>query len=82
MRILCLGAGGRISRESVKDLVGNTDFSRITIGDVNEAAAREVAGEIGDARCDVIRFDITDSDRFMKALRRATRLPDQNRVFC
>jgi saccharopine dehydrogenase-like NADP-dependent oxidoreductase len=39
MRILCLGAGGRISRESVKDLVGNSDFTQITIGDINEAAA-------------------------------------------
>ena len=38
MRILCLGAGGRISRESVKDLVDNSDFTQITIGDVNEAA--------------------------------------------
>ncbi len=61
MRILCLGAAGRISRESVKDLVGDSGFTQITIGDVNQAAAREVVQEIGDDRLDAIEFDITDS---------------------
>lgn len=45
MKILCLGAAGCISRESVKDLIANSDFTKITIGDINEAAAREVKFE-------------------------------------
>lgn len=68
MRILCLGAGGRISRESVKDLVGSSDFARITIGDINQAEARKVAEEIGDDRCDVVHFDITDSSRAVEIM--------------
>jgi lysine 6-dehydrogenase len=69
VRILCLGAGGRISRESVKDLVGNSDFTQITIGDVNEVAAREMMGEIGDARVGVIRLDITDSAKAVEIMK-------------
>jgi len=68
MKILCLGAGGRISRESVKDLVAHSDW-RITIGDISEAAAREVLQEINDPRCDAIRFDITDSARAVETMR-------------
>jgi saccharopine dehydrogenase-like NADP-dependent oxidoreductase len=69
MRILCVGAGGRISRESVKDLVGTSDFTQITIGDINEAVAQEVMEEIGDDRVDVVRFDITDSARAVEVMR-------------
>ena len=42
MKAFCLGAAGKISRESVLDLVEYSDFSEITIGDVNEEAGREV----------------------------------------
>lgn len=69
MKILCLGAGGRISRESVKDLVANRQFSKITVADVNEAAAREVVEEIGDDRLDAVHFDITDSARAVEIMR-------------
>ena len=33
MKVFCLGAAGRISRESVLDLVQHSDFDTITIGD-------------------------------------------------
>jgi saccharopine dehydrogenase-like NADP-dependent oxidoreductase len=70
MKILCLGAGGRISRESVKDLIAYGDFEQVTIGDVNEDAAREVAKEIGDPRVDIVKFDITDSKRSVEIMKR------------
>jgi saccharopine dehydrogenase-like NADP-dependent oxidoreductase len=70
MKILCLGGGGRISRESVKDLVANRDFAQITIGDANEVAAHEVANEINDPRIDVVKFDITDSKRSVEIMKR------------
>lgn len=69
MKILCLGAAGRISRESVKDLVDNRQFRQITIGDVDETAARKVMEEIGDDRLGFVHFDITDSARAVEIMR-------------
>jgi len=69
MKILCLGAAGRISREAVKDLVEYSNFQQITIGDINEAAAKEVIGEIGDGRLGFVRFDITDSSSSIETMK-------------
>ena len=57
MRILCLGAAGKISQESVNDLVEFSDFEKITIADCNEQAGREVVQWLDDKRVD---FEKTD----------------------
>ena len=43
MKVFCLGAAGRISRESALDLVQYSDFEKNTIGDYNYEEACKVA---------------------------------------
>ncbi|NTW37067.1 MAG: saccharopine dehydrogenase, partial [Syntrophobacteraceae bacterium] len=60
MKVICLGGGGRICREAALDLVEHSDFERITIADVNPAAAEEVARWLADPRVDHAIIDVTD----------------------
>ena len=60
MKVLCLGGAGRISRESVHDLVEFSDFKTITIGDFNEQAGREVVAWLNNPRVDFRKVDIHD----------------------
>ncbi len=60
MKAICLGGGGRICREAALDLVEHSDFERITIADVNPAAAEEVARWLADPRVDHAIIDVTD----------------------
>ena len=50
MKVFCLGAAGRISRESVLDLVQYSEFEKITIGDYNYEEALKVAQWLNDPR--------------------------------
>ncbi|MHC4438861.1 MAG: saccharopine dehydrogenase NADP-binding domain-containing protein, partial [Planctomycetota bacterium] len=70
MRILCLGAAGKISRESVNDLVEFSDFDKITIADCNQSDGREVVKWLNDGRVDFQRIDfIEDPDAAVKLMR-------------
>lgn len=60
MKVFCLGAAGRISRESVLDLVEHSNFDKITIGDYNVEEAEKVAQWLDDARVDVVKADVND----------------------
>ncbi|MBN2437396.1 MAG: saccharopine dehydrogenase NADP-binding domain-containing protein [Deltaproteobacteria bacterium] len=60
MKVLCLGGAGKISRESVHDLVLFSDFEQITIGDFNEKAGREVVAWLNEPRVDFRKIDIND----------------------
>lgn len=62
MKVFCLGAAGRISRESVLDLVQHSSFKKITIGDYNLAEAQAVADWLNDPRVDVVQIDVTKVD--------------------
>jgi saccharopine dehydrogenase-like NADP-dependent oxidoreductase len=57
MRILCLGAAGKISRESVNDLVEFSGFEKITVADCNEQAGHEVVQWLNDKRVDFQKAD-------------------------
>ncbi len=59
MKVFCLGAAGRISRESVLDLVEHSEFEKITIGDYNYEEACKVAEWLKDDRVDVVKIDVT-----------------------
>ena len=59
MKVFCLGAAGRISRESALDLVQYSDFEKITIGDYNYEEACKVARWLNDDRVDVVKIDVT-----------------------
>ena len=59
MKVFCLGAAGRISRESALDLVQYSDFEKITIGDYNYEEACKVAEWLNDDRVDVVKIDVT-----------------------
>ena len=62
MKVLCLGSAGKISRESVNDLVEFSDFDKITVADCNEAVGREVVNWLNDTRVDFKKVDFL-SDR-------------------
>lgn len=70
MRILCLGAAGKISRESVNDLVEFSDFDKITVADCNEKEGCEVVKWLNDPRVDFQRVDfLGDRDATVKLMR-------------
>jgi lysine 6-dehydrogenase len=60
MNFFCLGGAGRICREAILDLVQFSAATRITVSDVNEAAAREVLGWLNDSRVDFVPADVRD----------------------
>ena len=69
MKILCLGGGGRICRESILDLVEFSSFDRITIADVNSRAAKEVAVWLADSRVDFVDVDARDQQQTIELMR-------------
>ncbi len=70
MRILCLGAAGKISRESVNDLVEFSDFDKITVADCNEKEGCKVVEWLNDPRVDFQRVDfLHDRDAAVKLMR-------------
>ena len=69
MKVLCLGAAGKISRESVYDLAEFSDFQTITIADCNEQAGQEVVQWLNDPRVDFKKIDVSDKDKTVKLMR-------------
>ncbi len=69
MKVLCLGAGGKISRESVFDLVAFSDFEKITIADFNETAGMEVVRWLDDPRVDFVKIDVNERSNAVAILR-------------
>lgn len=69
MKVFCLGGAGKISRESVYDLVQFSDFKRITIGDFNEKAGQEVVAWLNDPRVDFRKIDINDEAATVSIMR-------------
>jgi len=69
MKILCLGAAGKISRESVNDIVQFSGFEKITIADVNEEGGREVVAWLADPRVDFTKVDVYDSEKTIKLIK-------------
>lgn len=69
MKVFCLGAAGRISRESVLDLVQHSSFDKITIGDYNVEEAEKVAKWLNDDRVDVVKIDVNNVDEAAELMR-------------
>ncbi|HIR13492.1 MAG TPA: saccharopine dehydrogenase NADP-binding domain-containing protein [Candidatus Choladousia intestinavium] len=62
MKVFCLGAAGRISRESALDLVQHSSFEEITIGDYNYEEACKVAEWLNDSRVNVVKIDVNQTE--------------------
>jgi len=69
MKVLCLGGAGKICREAAYDLVEFSDFRKITIGDYNEKAGREVVKWLNDSRVDFKKVDVNDKKKTVKLMR-------------
>lgn len=69
MKVFCLGAAGRISRESALDLVQHSDFDTITIGDYNYEEACRVARWLNDPRVDAVQIDVTKTGEAVERMR-------------
>jgi len=70
MKVLCLGAAGKISRESVFDLVEFSDFQKITIADVNVEAGHEVVHWLNDPRIDFKKVDLCDNNAAIRIMQK------------
>lgn len=69
MKVFCLGGAGRICRESVLDLVEHSDFEKITIGDFDEKAGKEVVAWLKDPRVDFVKVDVNDHAGTVKQMK-------------
>lgn len=69
MKILCLGAAGKISRESAYDLVEYSDFEKITIADNNVDAGMAVVQWLDDPRVDFVKIDVNDRKSAMAIIK-------------
>ncbi|MEC7812888.1 MAG: saccharopine dehydrogenase NADP-binding domain-containing protein, partial [Verrucomicrobiota bacterium] len=63
MKIFCLGAAGKISRESVLDLLQSDKINQVTIGDKDEARGQEVVAWLDDNRVDFVQADVFQTDQ-------------------
>jgi len=63
MKVFCLGAAGRISRESVLDLLQSEKVEKVTIGDNSESAGQEVVAWLDDDRVDFLKADVFEPDQ-------------------
>lgn len=69
MKIFGLGCAGRISRESILDMLRfGPEIEKVTIADVNAHAACEVAQWLDDGRVEATTIDINDTDSAAKAM--------------
>ncbi len=60
MKIFALGGTGKICRESALDIVQFGDFEKLTIGDINLAAAKETAEWLNHPKVDYAYIDVND----------------------
>ena len=63
MKVFCLGAAGKISRESVLDLLQSDTVEKVTIGDNNESAGQQVVASLEDDRVDFVNVDVFQADQ-------------------
>ena len=69
MKVLCLGGAGNICREAAYDLVEFSDFQKITIGDYNGKAGREVVKWLNDPRVDFKKVDVNNKRETIQLMR-------------
>ena len=72
MKVLCVGGAGKICREAITDLVATTtanEVSKVTVGDLDEEAAREVVSSLNDPRVDFKRVDVNKSDELIELMK-------------
>ncbi|MCG8307424.1 MAG: saccharopine dehydrogenase NADP-binding domain-containing protein [Cytophagales bacterium] len=69
MKVFCLGGAGKIAREAALDLVQFGNFEKITIGDYDENAAREVAEWLKNPVVDWVKIDITNTNEAVERMK-------------
>ena len=71
-RILGIGGGGKICRETIIDLVVTTtanEFSKITVASRNEEAGGELVKFLDVPRVDFKRVDVNKTDELIKLMK-------------
>lgn len=72
MKVLFVGGGGKICRETIIDLVTTTtanEVSKIIVTDSNEEAGNEVVRLLDDPRVDFKRVDVNKSDEMIELMK-------------
>ena len=82
MKVFCLGAAGRISREAVLDLVQHGSFDTITIGDYNYEEACKVAQWLNDSRVNVVKIDVNQVEEAAALMKGYDVVMDGTRPAC
>ncbi|MBS7656284.1 saccharopine dehydrogenase NADP-binding domain-containing protein [Candidatus Bathyarchaeota archaeon] len=57
MKVLVLGGAGAVCSEATKDLSFTSDFSEITIGEIDIEKAKALASELNDSRISIIKVN-------------------------
>ena len=67
-KVIVLGGAGAVGRVAARTLASADTFSQIVIADIDQAAAREVAAEIGSAGVSARQVDVADPGSLAAAL--------------
>ena len=79
MRVFCLGGGGKICSEAVRDLVEFSNVRQITIGDLQGDEARRLVEGLQDERVDFQALDVEEPSRAI-ALKEDPDTPSRERT--
>ena len=69
MKILILGGSGIVGRAVVKDLANQKDVSKIVIGDLNIAKARDYLSQLKSEKISVKHVDVSDHKKLVQTMK-------------
>jgi lysine 6-dehydrogenase len=69
MKILVLGGSGIVGRAVTKDLVNQSDVSKVVMGDLNIKRGEKFLQLLGSPKASVERTDVTDHDKLVKTMK-------------
>jgi lysine 6-dehydrogenase len=69
MKILVLGGSGIVGRAITKDLVNQSDVSKVVMGDLNIKRGEKFLQLLGSPKASVERIDVTDHDNLVKTMK-------------
>ena len=69
MKILVLGGAGIVGKAITKDLLEQSDVSKVVIGDINLKRAENYLATLGGSKGSVERVDVNDHDHLIKTMK-------------
>lgn len=69
MKVFCLGGAGKISQEAVIDLVQFSNFTKITVADINRGEGVDFVNRLNDKRVDFVECDLRNKEQTIEQMR-------------